>query len=290
MSASHTHAVVNKLSRTVVKAIGAAAGLVLTGALGVLAMRYAALPAEVVAWATLAGAVGWWHTTGEFLDEGIKYHGKKRGTRTARRVKKWSYITAYFVARAAFLTVTVGFAVGAVFFLIFAAQEAWGSIVRFFNVTPPEVSANILVAVLGTIGAIITFFGARWAEGRRATNESRRPLQRTLYPRILAAARESLDSSVAKIDLRPLRSEAMLVASQEVLDKLAQYEWLAGPGERAEQAELEAAYDELLLAMREDLGFRDNTEETNAAAWRDPSSLGMNDQELSFFQRVRGSA
>ena len=279
----------NRYARLLSQLLGGAAGLVVTGAIGVLGIRYAKMPVDVVAWATLAGAVAWWRTTTYFLDGGIEYRGKRRGSRTARRVKKLSYVTAFFVARALLLTGILGVTVAAVFFLIAASNEAWGTIVRFFDVTPPEISANIVIAVLGTIGAVITFFGARWAEGRRLTNENRRPLQRALYPRILQEARRILATPDEPTDLGPLRHDALLVASDHVLDKISQFEWLAEPNERAAQPELESAYDELVLAMREDLGFREDAEQVNTSAWRDPSSLSTDPSTITFIQRITES-
>ena len=273
----------HKISRRGIILLGAAAGLVATGGIGVLAMTYAGLPVDAAAWGSLAGAAAWGMTTAYFLD-GKYEHPTKGGTRGG----KLAYAAIFFIARSLMLTVPVGFGVGAFFFLLFVGQEIWSAILRFFHVTPPEVSANIVVGVLGTIGAIVTFFGARSMETRRQATESRRPLQRELYPKILESARRVLGGGAA-VELTRLQQDAVLVASQSVLDQLAEFAWLASRPEQGSTSDLADGFDELVLAMRADLGFRDDAEDTNVPAWRDPNALTPEPVPPTFFHRVKES-
>lgn len=233
----------------------------------------AGFPTETLAVFGLAGGLSLAYHSMYVLEHGIPYTPRKWRSKFQRDAYKLTAQSAFFLARSGFLFFMFSVMIIMLLLAGFLAREAFVSVNTYLNVTPPELSGTLITATAAVLTVILSIFGGRKIEAKRAVHELQREKQKDLYPQILSVCTD-LQTDMERTDLLPrldtLRREATLIASNEVLEafsdlmQLHKRKTVEGVAPESLAEEYEKGLHTLISAMRKDLGF---SRQLGSAPW-----------------------
>ncbi|MEA3199383.1 MAG: hypothetical protein QOE90_811 [Thermoplasmata archaeon] len=217
------------------------------GAAGVIIIGLLAIAAAVAVYEALDPGLVIWDEPAPPLQKRWRRELKVRGVKFAARAGVVVYVGG--------LTLFVGY------FLVLIVGAALPPTVAFvFRDAQPQVAA----AIVGTFGlvmvTILTIFGGRLLESRRAARERQARDQAPVYGRLVRMVRGlRLGDQMDGPDWVDLRDSLVVVGSNKVLEKFSEVATKARkrPEEHVRSAErdLREAKIQLFAALRSDLGF-----------------------------------